>query len=114
MRSDLQTVGHLMCPRNPDNTGETRLPPAVTFGTGSELLIRLGIVKSITREGVRHIATSSRYAQYWPFGPDKAYPYGEASGALLMATDPFLWFFRHVYNNVDDDGNLIKPIETQP
>ena len=103
-----------MCPRNPDNTGETRLPPAVTFGTGSELLIRLGIVRSITREGVRHIATSSRYAQHWPFGPKKAYPYGEASGALLMATGPFLWFFRHVYNNVDEHGNLIKPIETQP
>jgi hypothetical protein len=100
-------------PRNPDNTGETRLPPAVTFTTGAALLVRLRIVKSITREGVRHIALSKRYAKYWPFGPDKDHPYGEASGALLMATDPFLWFFRNVYNNVDDEGNLIQPVTKQ-
>lgn len=103
-----------MCPRNPDNTGETRLPPAVTFGTGSELLVRLGIVKSITREGVRHIAMSDRYAKHWPFGPDKPHPYGEASSALIMATEPFLWFFRHVYNNVDDEGELIVPVPPVP
>lgn len=92
-----------MCPRNPDNTGETRLPPAVTFGTGAELLVRLGIVGSITREGVRHIATSERYEKKWPFGPDKAHPYGEAAGALLMATGPFLDFFRDVYRQHGDD-----------
>lgn len=103
-----------MSPRNPDNTGETRLPPAVTFGTGAELLVRLNIVKSITREGVRHIAMSKRYAKWWPFGPDKDHPYGEASGALLMATAPFLWFFQYVYNNVDDKGELINPIPKQP
>lgn len=94
-----------MCPRNPDNTGETRLPPAVTFGTGAELLVRLGVVKSITREGVRHIATSNRYAKHWPFGPEKDHPYGEASGALLMATGPFLDFFRNVYGKVVDDDD---------
>jgi hypothetical protein len=86
----------------------------VTFGTGADLLVRLGIVKSITREGVRHIATSERYIEHWPFGPDKPHPYGEASGALLMATKPFLWFFRNVYNNVDDEGRLIKPVEEMP
>ena len=102
-----------MSPRNPDNTGETRLPPAVTFTTGAALLTKLGIVDSITREGVRHIATSKRYAEHWPFGPDKKHPYGEASGALLMATGPFLWFFRNVYNNVDDEGNLIQPVAQQ-
>ncbi len=90
-----------MCPRNPDNTGETRLPPAVTFGTGAELLVRLRIVDSITREGVRHIATSDRYAKSWPFGPGRPHPYGEASGALLMATNPFLDFFRNVYGKAD-------------
>jgi len=84
-------------PRNPDNTGETRLPPAVTFTTGAALLVELGIVDSITREGVRHIATSDRYATTWPFGPDKRYPYGEAGGALLMATGPFLDFFQNAY-----------------
>lgn len=98
-----------MSPRNPDNTGETRLPPAVTFGTGAELLVRLGIVKSITREGVRHIATSERYEKFWPFGPGRPHPYGEAAGALLMATKPFLDFFRDVYNRLDENGNLIKP-----
>lgn len=103
-----------MCPRNPDNAGETRLPPAVTFGTGAALLVREGIVDSITREGVRHIATSERYETYWPFGPDKDHPYGEAAGALLMATAPFLWFFRYVYNNVDDDGRLIKAVPEPP
>ncbi|MFJ4473260.1 hypothetical protein ACIP2X_38000 [Streptomyces sp. NPDC089424] len=97
-----------MSPRNPDNTGETRLPPAVTFGTGAELLVRLGIVKAITREGVRHIATSERYAKHWPFGPGKDHPYGEAAGALLMATEPFLDFFRDVYNRLDDNGDLIQ------
>jgi hypothetical protein len=96
-------------PRNPDNTGETRLPPAVTFTTGAALLVKLGIVDSITREGVRHIATSGRYAGHWPFGPGKDHPYGEASGALLMATDPFLWFFKNVYNKLDENGDLRVP-----
>jgi hypothetical protein len=90
-------------PRNPDNTGETRLPPAVTFTTGATLLVKLGIVDSITREGVRHIATSERYAETWPFGPEKEHPYGEASGALLMATGPFLDFFRNVYRKSPED-----------
>lgn len=98
-----------MSPRNPDNTGETRQPPAVTFTTGAELLVKEGIVDSITREGVRHIATSKLYAKYWPFGPDKDNPYGEAAGALLMATKPFLDFFRDVYNNLDENGELIQP-----
>jgi hypothetical protein len=100
-----ESAGEPMSPRNPDNTGETRLPPAVTFTTGAALLVKLGIVDSITREGVRHIATSKRYAKSWPFGPDKTYPYGEASGALLMATGPFLEFFRTAYKQVDEtDG----------
>lgn len=101
-----------MSPRNPNNEGETRLPPAVTFGTGAELLVKLGIVDSITREGVRHIATSERYAKHWPFGPGRENPYGEAAGALLMATGPFLDFFRDVYNRLDENGNLIT--QSQP
>jgi hypothetical protein len=86
-----------MSPRNPQNTEDTRLPPAVTFTSGAELLVRLGIVDSITREGVRHVATSKLYEERWPFGPDKPYPYGRANGALIMATGPFLEFFRTVY-----------------
>lgn len=101
--------GALVSPRNPDNTGETRLPPAVTFGTGADLLVRLKIVDRITREGVRHIATSERYEKHWPFGPGKEHPYGEAAGALLMATGPFLDFFRDVYNHLDENGDLLTP-----
>lgn len=103
-----------MSPRNPDNTGETRLPPAVTFTTGANLLVRLGIVNSITREGVRHIATSDRYAKTWPFGPGKPHPYGEASGALLMATEPFLEFFRTVYRQVRDGSEADDQADATP
>lgn len=83
---------------------ETRLPPAVTFTSGAELLVKLGIVRSITREGVRHVATSDTYATTWPFGPDKPHPYGKAGRALLMATEPFLDFFRSVYRDPKGDG----------
>ncbi|MEU5742043.1 hypothetical protein ABZ784_29130 [Streptomyces tendae] len=81
----------------------------MTFTTGAELLVKLGIVDRITREGVRHIATSERYQKYWPFGPGKEQPYGEAAGALLMATGPFLDFFRDIYNRLDENGDLIAP-----
>lgn len=79
-----------------DNTrdplhNETRLPPAVTFATGAELLMRLGIVRHITRQGVRYIA---EHHPEWPFGVDRPHPYGRAHTALLMATEPFLEFFR--------------------
>jgi hypothetical protein len=90
-----------MSPRNPDIDDDPRLPPAVTFTSGAELLMSEGIVESITREGVRHIATSDKYADSWPFGPDKPYPYGKAGKAVLMATEPFLEFFRTVYNQPD-------------
>lgn len=90
-----------MSPRNPDTSGETRLPPAVTFTSGAELLVELDIVKSITREGVRHIATSELYEKQWPFGPTKRHPYGKAGNAVLMATEPFLDFFRTVYKQLD-------------
>jgi hypothetical protein len=69
----------------------------VTFTSGAKLLVELRIVPSITREGIRHISTSDRYAETWPFGFGKPYPYGWAGKAALMATDPFLDFFRNVY-----------------
>lgn len=90
-----------MSPRNPEDVQDSRLPPAVTFTSGAELLMKLGIVESITREGVRHIATSEKYAAQWPFGPDKPHPYGRANNALIMATEPFLEFFRTVYKQPD-------------
>ncbi|MFI6653202.1 hypothetical protein ACIBI8_37135 [Streptomyces sp. NPDC050529] len=86
-----------MSARKKNDQEETRLPPAVTFTSGAQLLVKLGIVPSITREGIRHIATSKLYAKTWPFGIDKPHPYGQAGNALLMATDPFLEFFRNVY-----------------
>lgn len=77
---------------------ENRLPPAVTFTSGAELLVKLRIVPSMTREGVRHIATSDRYKDTWPFGVGRPHPYGWAAGdTALMATEPFLKFFREVY-----------------
>lgn len=94
-----------MSPRNPKNVDDTRLPPAVTFTSGAELLVRLRIVDNITREGVRHIATSELYAEVWPFGPDKPNPYGKAGSALLMATEPFLEFFRTTYRRPNDAGD---------
>lgn len=86
---------------NPDHAKETRLPPAVTFTSGAELLTRLGIVDSITREGIRYIAD---HHEAWPFGPDKPFPYGKAGKAVLMATDPFLDFFRTVYQQPHRTG----------
>lgn len=86
-----------MSARKKQDQEETRLPPAVTFTSGAKLLVKLGIVDSITREGVRHIATSKLYADVWPFGIDRPYPYGEAGNAQLMETGPFLDFFRHTY-----------------
>ncbi|MFG2532741.1 hypothetical protein [Streptomyces sp. NPDC048516] len=86
-----------MTASGPADEQDTRLPPAVTFTSGAELLTRLGIVERITREGVRHISTSDLYRDEWPFGPDKPHPYGKAGTAVLMATEPFLEFFRTVY-----------------
>jgi len=101
-----ERVGTPMNARQEQDREETRLPPAVTFTSGARLLVKLGIVPSITREGIRHIATSKLYADTWPFGIDKPYPYGEAGNALLMATDPFLDFFRDVYrrSGAGEDG----------
>lgn len=90
-----------MTPENPLTADDPRLPPAVTFTTGAALLVRLEIVPSMTREGVRHIATSEKYAKTWPFGPDRPYPYGKAGKGVLMATEPFLEFFRTAYNQSD-------------
>ncbi|MFD9249480.1 hypothetical protein [Streptomyces bottropensis] len=67
------------------------LPPAVTFRSGAELLIRLGIVDSITHQGIRYIATTRTD---WPFGPGKKHSYWTVGNATVMATKPFLTFFR--------------------
>jgi hypothetical protein len=72
-------------------TGEDEaLPPAVTFKSGAELLIKLGIVDHITHQGVRHIAQSDD----WPFGNGRDHPYWTVANATVMETEPFLEYFR--------------------
>lgn len=73
------------------SAAERRLPPAVTFQSGAQLLIELGIVDHITHQGIRYIATTS---PDWPFGEDRPYPYWELAKAAVMETEPFLKFFR--------------------
>lgn len=68
-----------------------QIPPIVTFKTGAELLIALGMTESITTRGVRWVAESH---PDWPFGPGRAHNYIPAGNARAMATEPFLAFFR--------------------
>jgi hypothetical protein len=70
--------------------GEEPLPPAVTFQSGAELLVKLGIVDRITHQGVRHIAQSDD----WPFGNGRDHPYWTVGNATVMETEPFLEYFR--------------------
>jgi hypothetical protein len=76
--------------KTPDPRTKTQTPPVVTFATGAELLVRLGIASNMTREGVRRL---SRHPA-WPFGPDRPYPYWDLANADAMETEPFLKFFR--------------------
>ncbi|MFJ6215030.1 hypothetical protein ACIQGZ_17095 [Streptomyces sp. NPDC092296] len=76
----------------PENAEEViEIPPMVTFTSGAELLVKLGIVESMTREGVRRVAKTD---PNWPFGPDRPHKYGKVANAQSMATEPFLEFFR--------------------
>jgi hypothetical protein len=75
--------------KTPDPRTTTQIPPVVTFATGAELLVRLGVVSNMTREGVRRL---SKHPE-WPFGPDRAYPYWDLANADAMETRPFLEFF---------------------
>jgi hypothetical protein len=76
--------------REPDPRTLTGTPPVVTFATGADLLVRLGLAKNMTREGVRRL---SKHPD-WPFGPDRAYPYWDLANAEAMETKPFLQFFK--------------------
>lgn len=67
------------------------LPPAVTFRSGADLLIELDIVDSITHQGIRYIAD---HHDAWPFGPGRKHSYWKIANATVMATGPFLDFFR--------------------
>ncbi|MGW5003264.1 hypothetical protein ACWEP8_37050 [Streptomyces hydrogenans] len=68
------------------------LPPVVTFATGAPLLIKLGLVGTITPDGLRYIARSDRD---WPFGPGRQHPYLPVGNARGMSTREFLAFFAH-------------------
>jgi hypothetical protein len=70
---------------------EPPLPPAVTFQSGAELLVELGIVDRISHQGVRHIADND---DDWPFGEGRKHPYWKVANATVMETTAFLEFFR--------------------
>ncbi|GAA2770368.1 hypothetical protein XF35_41635 [Streptomyces platensis subsp. clarensis] len=72
--------------------GRSDLPSFVTFKTGAELLVEQGIATSITPDGVRYIARQDN--QEWPFGEGKPHPYEKVGNARVMATKPFLDYFR--------------------
>jgi len=76
-----------------------QLPPAVTFKSGAQLLVDLGIVDHITHQGIRHIAATH---PKWPFGPGREHPYWSLSNATVMATEPFVDFFRAYYGKPED------------
>lgn len=70
---------------------EANIPTVVTFSSGAQLLVDLGIVPSMTREGIRKIAKTD---PEWPFGPRPKHPYGKLSNAQTMDAEPFLAYFR--------------------
>jgi hypothetical protein len=69
------------------------LPPFVTFTTGAALLQKLGLVDSITPDGLRYIA---RTDPHWRFGDKPGQTaYVEIAGARTMETGIFLSMFEH-------------------
>lgn len=67
------------------------LPPFVTFTTGAVLLEKLGMVDSITPDGLRYIA---RHDTDWRFGDNPGQiPYLYAGRARTMETGVFLSMF---------------------
>ena len=70
---------------------EVDIPTVVTFTSGAALLVELGIVDTMTREGVRKIAKED---PDWPFGDEPKIPYGKLANAQTMAAKPFLVYFR--------------------
>ena len=76
----------------PADNQEVNIPAVVTFTSGAELLVELGIVSSMTREGIRKIAKAD---PDWPFGDKPKVPYGKLSNAQTMDTESFLAYFRN-------------------
>ncbi|MEU9947079.1 hypothetical protein [Streptomyces sp. NPDC047939] len=63
----------------------------MTFQSGAQLLMDLGIVNHITHQGIRHIAATH---PDWRFGEGRPHPYWQVANATVMETSPFLAFFR--------------------
>lgn len=91
---------------------EVEIPPMVTFTSGAELLVKLNIVPSMTREGVRKVANTD---PDWPFGPGRPHEYGKLANAQTMNTKAFLEFFstRSVKKRGPDRGPR-RPKRAQP
>lgn len=72
----------------PNDEERRAVPPMVTFTTGAELLVELGLVPNMTREGLRKI---SKTDPDWPIGPED---YVKIGNAQAMPTKPLLEFFK--------------------
>jgi hypothetical protein len=72
-----------------DDIEVSGLPPIVTFTTGAPLLVKLGLVESITPDGLRYLARRKD----WPFGLNKKHQYGQVGNARTMDTEVFLEYF---------------------
>ncbi|MEV8248102.1 hypothetical protein AB0R01_30665 [Streptomyces rochei] len=71
----------------------TNLPPFVTFTSGAALLMDLGLVDSITADGLRYLARQN--PDWWRFGdrPDQM-PYVMAGTTRTMETGVFIEMFK--------------------
>lgn len=69
------------------------LPPFVTFTSGAKLLEDLGLVDSITPDGLRYLARKN--PEWWRFG-DRAdqVPYVMAGTTRTMETGAFIAMFK--------------------
>lgn len=88
------------------------LPPFVTFTTGAQLLVELGLVDSITAEGLRYHARKN--PPWWRFGdrPDQM-PYVMVGPVRTMETGTFLEMFKEGPRR-GGIGNKPKPREQKP
>lgn len=68
------------------------LPPFVTFTSGPDLLVSLGLVDSITADGLRYLARQN--PSWWRFGDrDDQLPYVMAGTTRTMETGAFIAMF---------------------
>jgi hypothetical protein len=69
------------------------LPPFVTFTSGADLLMELGLVDSITADGLRYLARTN--PPWWRFGNrEDQMPYVMAGTVRTMETGVFVEMFK--------------------